>query len=97
MYSWGYCIRFAHLHTRCNSVGLVAGYDVVNVGGGGTHASRHTSASDDDRVHEDAVVDYGGDGGDYAGNGEPDGERQRDVGLPEEYAQPEGRSQRVAR
>ena len=90
---------YTTVHTRYNSVGLVAGYDVVNVGGvGGTHASRRSGASADVvRVHEDAVVDDGGDGGDCAGNGEPDGERQRDVGLPEEHAQPEGRSQRVAR
>ena len=79
------------------SVGFVAGYDVVNVGCGVNAASRcSATADDDDCVDEDAVVDDGGNDG--AGNGEPDGERhrQRDVRLPEEHAQPEGRPQRVA-
>ena len=86
---------------------LVAGRDDVNVGGGTHTASRRRRAGSTDNgrrrsrrdaardVDEDAVVDDGGIDG--AGHGEPDGERQRDVRLPEEHAQPEGRPRRVAR
>ena len=81
----------------CYSVAFVAGYDVVHVGS--THASSRRRAGNDDCVHEDAVAvvdDGSGDDG-SARHGEPDGERQRDVGLPEEHAQSERRSQRAAR
>ena len=86
------------MFTLCinNLVDFVAGNHVNNV-------CTHAAAAASRRVDEDAVIDCDGDGlglgdgGDGAWDGQPDGQRQRDLGLPEEHAEPEGRPQRLAR